>query len=115
MNMDEVLLVLTNLPDRDSAQRIAHSLIESRAAACVNILAECTSVYRWNEKTEAASEVPLLIKTTLAAYPRVEELIRSQHPYELPEIIAVSVVAGLPSYLQWVKQEISSINVVSKE
>ena len=113
--MDEVLLVLTNLPDRDSAQRIAHSLIESRAAACVNILAECTSVYRWNEKTEAASEVPLLIKTTLAAYPRVEELIRLQHPYELPEIIAVSVVAGLPSYLQWVEQEISSINVVSKE
>jgi periplasmic divalent cation tolerance protein len=115
MSMDEVLLVLTNLPDRDSAQRIAHSLIESRAAACVNILAECTSVYRWNEKTETASEVPLLIKTTRAAYPRVEELIRSQHPYELPEIIAVSVVAGLPSYLQWVKQEISSINVVSKE
>jgi periplasmic divalent cation tolerance protein len=115
MSMDEVLLVLTNLPDRDSAQRIAHSLIESRAAACVNILAECTSVYRWNEKTETASEVPLLIKTTRAAYLRVEELIRSQHPYELPEIIAVSVVAGLPSYLQWVKQEISSINVVSKE
>lgn len=113
--MDEVLLVLTNLPDRDSAQCIAHSLIESRAAACVNILAECTSVYRWNEKTETASEVPLLIKTTRAAYPRVEELIRSQHPYELPEVIAVSVVAGLPSYLQWVKQEISSINVVSKE
>ena len=113
--MDEVLLVLTNLPDRDSAQRIAHSLIESRAAACVNILAECTSVYRWNEKTETASEVPLLIKTTRAAYPHVEELIRSQHPYELPEIIAVSVVAGLPAYLQWVKQEISSINVVSKE
>ena len=115
MSMDEVLLVLTNLPDRDSAQRIAHSLIESRAAACVNILAECTSVYRWQDKIENAGEVPLLIKTTRAAYPRVEELIRSQHPYELPEIIAVSVVAGLPSYLQWVKQEILSINVVSKE
>jgi periplasmic divalent cation tolerance protein len=115
MNMDEVLLVLTNLPDRDSAQRIAHTLIESRAAACVNILAECSSVYRWQEKIETASEVPLLIKTTRAAYPRVEELIRSQHPYELPEIIAVSVVAGLPAYLQWAIQEISSINVATKE
>ena len=115
MSMDEVLLVLTNLPDRDSAQRIAHSLIESRAAACVNILAECTSLYRWQDKIENVDEVPLLIKTTRTAYSRVEELIRSQHPYELPEIIAVSVVAGLPSYLQWVKQEISSINVVSKE
>jgi len=115
MSMDEILLVLTNLPDRDSAQRMAHSLIENHAAACVNILAECTSVYRWQEKIENASEIPLLIKTTRAAYPRVEELIRSQHPYELPEIIAVSVVAGLPAYLQWVVQEVSSINVVSKE
>jgi len=115
MSKDEVFLVITNLPDRDSAQRIAHSLIESSAAACVNILAECTSVYRWQEKIESVGEVPLLIKTTRAAYPRVEELIRSQHPYELPEIIAVSVVAGLPAYLQWVVQEASSINVVSKE
>lgn len=109
LKMEQVLLVLTNLPDRGSAQNMAHSLIESHAAACVNILAECTSVYRWQGKIESSSEVPLLIKTTRAAYPRVEELIRSQHPYELPEIIAVSVVAGLPAYLQWAVQESSSI------
>lgn len=106
--MDEVLIVLTNLPDRDSAQRIAHSLIESHAAACVNILAECSSVYRWQGKIESASEVPLLIKTTRSAYARLEELIRSQHPYELPEIIAVSVGSGLPAYLQWVINESST-------
>jgi len=106
--MDEVLLVITNLPDRDSAQRIAHSLIENRAAACVNILADCTSVYRWQGKVESANEVPLLIKTTRSAYARLEELIRSQHPYELPEIIAVSLASGLPSYLQWVIKETSS-------
>lgn len=113
--MEDILVVLTNLPDRDSAQRMAQSLIESRASACVNILAECSSVYRWQGKIESASEIPLLIKTTRAAYPRVEEVIRSQHPYELPEIIAVSVVAGLPAYLQWVVQEVSSINVPAKE
>ena len=113
--MEEVLVVLTNLPDRDSAHRMAQSLIESHAAACVNILAECSSVYRWQGKIESTSEIPLLIKTTRSAYPRVEELIRSQHPYELPEIIAVSVDAGLPAYLLWVIQEASSINVVSKE
>ena len=107
LNMDEVLLVLTNLPDRDSAQRMAHSLIESHTAACVNILAECNSVYRWHGKVESASEIPLLIKTTRSAYSRVEELIRSQHPYELPEIIAFPVAAGLPIYLQWVAQEIT--------
>lgn len=113
--MEEVLLLLTNLPDRDSAQRMAHSLVENHAAACVNILAECSSVYRWQGKVESASEIPLLIKTTRAAYPRVEELIRAQHPYELPEIIAVSVAAGWPAYLQWVAQEASPINIANKE
>ena len=115
MNTNEILLVITNLPDRESAQRIAHSLIENRAAACVNILADCTSLYRWQGKIETANEVPLLIKTTRSAYARTEELIRSQHPYELPEIIAVTVAAGLPAYLQWVVQETSSINDVTKE
>lgn len=113
--MEEVLLVLTNLPDRDSAQRLAHQLIESQAAACVNILAECSSMYRWQGKVESASEVPLLIKTTRPAYPRVEELIRKQHPYELPEIIAVPVAAGLPAYLHWVAQEVSPVNIATKE
>ena len=113
--MDEVLLVLTNLPDRDSAQRLAHSLIENRAAACVNIMADCTSVYRWQGNLESASEVPLLIKTSRAAYPVLQELIKSQHPYELPEIIAVSIDSGLPAYLQWAIQETSSINEATKE
>ena len=105
--MDEIILVITNLPDRDSARRVAHALVESRAAACVNVLAECSSVYRWQGKIETANEVPLLIKTTRAAYPRLEVVIRTQHPSELPEIIAVSVNAGLPGYLQWVAQETS--------
>lgn len=105
MNDNDVMLVLTNLPDQGSAQRVAKLLIESRAAACVNILAECASVYRWQGKIQSSSEVPLLIKTTHAAYPRLEAVIRAHHPYELPEIIAVPLCSGLPSYLQWVAQE----------
>lgn len=112
---EAVILVLTNLPDHDSALRLAHSLVEKRAAACVNILAGCHSVYRWQGKIESVSEVPLLIKTTRSAYPQVEALIRSQHPYELPEIITVSEVGGLPAYLQWVVNEVSSIDVSNKE
>lgn len=103
--MDEILLVITHLPDRASAQRLAHAAIESRAAACVNILAPCTSIYRWQGKVETAEEVPLLIKTTREAYSRLETLVRKHHPYELPEIIAVSVNGGLPDYLQWVDKE----------
>ncbi len=105
MSGEEVLLVLTNLPDRTSAQRVAHALIENRAAACVNILAECNSIYRWQDKVETANEVPLLIKTTRAAYPRLEELVRAHHPYELPEIVAVPLAVGFSGYLQWVAQE----------
>jgi len=101
----EILLVFTNLPDQASAQRMAHALIDAHAAACVNILAGCSSVYRWQGKVETASEVPVLIKTTRGAYAQLEKIIRAHHPYELPEIIAVPVGAGLPGYLQWVVQE----------
>ncbi len=103
--MSDTLLVITNLPDAASAAKLAHQLIEARAAACVNQLAPCTSTYRWQGKIETAAEVPLLIKTTKTAYPRLEQLIRAAHPYELPEIIAVPVAAGLPAYLDWVHQE----------
>lgn len=103
--MNDVMLVMTSLPDAASAQKLARQLIEARAAACVNQLAPCTSTYRWKGDIETASEVPLLIKTTQTAYPRLEKLIREAHPYELPEIIAVSVTAGLPAYLDWINQE----------
>ena len=103
--MSEILLVITNLPDAASAEILARQIIASRAAACVNQLAPCTSTYRWQDQIETACEVPLLIKTTAAAYPRLEALIRAAHPYELPEIIAVPVTTGLPAYLSWVAQE----------
>ncbi len=103
--MNDILLVITNLPDAPSAEKLARQLIEARAAACVNQLAPCISTYRWQNNIETASEVPLLIKTTQVAYPRLEKLIREAHPYELPEIIAVSITAGLPAYLDWVSSE----------
>ncbi len=96
------IIVLTNAPDRVVARRIADALIERRLAACVNLLAECTSVYRWKGAVETATEVPLLIKTRSEMYDDVEAAIRSLHPYELPEIIAVSVERGSASFLDWV-------------
>ncbi len=102
---EEVLLVLSNLPDQASAKRLADEVIGSRAAACVNILGGCTSLYRWQGKVETANEVPVLMKTTRTAYPRLEKILREHHPYDLPEIIAVPIAVGLPGYLQWVVQE----------
>ena len=103
--MNEILLVITNLPDAPAAEKLARQLIEARAAACVNQLAPCTSTFRWKKGIESVTEIPLLIKTTRTAYPRLEKLIRAAHPYELPEIIAVSVTASLPAYLDWVDNE----------
>ena len=107
--MSDILLVITNLPDAPSAEKLARQLIEERAAACVNQLAPCTSTYHWQGSIETATEVPLLIKTTRTAYPRLEKLIRAAHPYELPEIIAVPVTTGLPAYLDWVSQETNAL------
>lgn len=99
------LLVITNLPERAAAERLAEALIGSRLAACVNILAPCRSVYRWKGAVQHDEEHPLLIKTTAARYPALERAIREGHPYELPEIIAVPIERGLPAYLDWVGDE----------
>lgn len=101
----EPLLVLTNVPDGAVAEKLAHALIESRAAACVNVLAACRSVYRWRGEVEAADEIPLLIKTTAANYPLVEAIVREHHPYDVPELIAAPITHGLPAYLDWVAEE----------
>jgi periplasmic divalent cation tolerance protein len=100
--IDNVLIVLTNCPDADVADRLARALVEGKLAACVNQLPAVSSTYRWQGAVERAVEVPLLIKTTQERLPEVQEAIRTLHPYEVPEIIAIPVVAGLPAYLRWV-------------
>ena len=104
-----VIAVLTNLPDSESAFNLARELVHLRLAACANVLAPATSFYRWEGRDEQATEYPLLIKSTQACYPRLEQAIRERHPYSLPEIIAWPVAAGLPEYLAWVERETSAL------
>ena len=99
------IIVLTNAPDRTVARKIADALIERKLAACVNVLAECTSIYRWKGAIETATEVPLMIKTRSDIYDDVEAAIRGLHPYELPEIIAIPVGRGSPDFLDWVNAQ----------
>ncbi|HTM60575.1 MAG TPA: divalent-cation tolerance protein CutA [Burkholderiales bacterium] len=99
------LLVLTNLPDRAAAERLADLVVERKLAACVNILAPCRSVYRWKGALQHDEEHPMLIKTTQEGYGALEKALREGHPYELPEIIAVPIERGLPAYLDWVAAE----------
>ncbi len=100
-----VLVVLTNCPDAAVAARITSALLENGLAACVNQLAAVTSTYRWQGKVQTQVEIPLWIKTTAARYSEVEAAIRSAHPYEVPEIIAVPLAAGFAPYLRWVADE----------
>jgi periplasmic divalent cation tolerance protein len=102
------LLVFTNLPERAAAERLADTLVEKQLAACVNLLAPCRSVYRWQGAVQHDEEHPLLIKTTRERYAALERELRAGHPYELPEIIAVPIERGLPAYLDWVAAETKS-------
>lgn len=104
----DALLVITNLPDAESARMLAARLVEQRLAACVNLLSPCLSLYRWQGKIEEAEEIPLLIKTSAACYAALEETIRNHHPYELPEIVAVRIDKGLSGYLAWLAKETSA-------
>jgi periplasmic divalent cation tolerance protein len=101
----QTMLVLTTLPDPSIAESIARRLIADGCAACVSVGAPVLSLYHWRGKTETATEIPLTIKTTTLGYAAVETLLRALHPYELPEIIAVPITAGLIPYLDWITSE----------
>lgn len=108
--MNDMLLVLTNVPDQQCALVLSEKLVNLRVAACVNCLPAVQSVYHWQGKIEHATEVTLQIKTTRERYAELEGAIREMHPYEVPEIIAVPVVHGLPAYRAWVGEETSKDN-----
>ena len=99
------ILVLTSLPDVEAARRIARELVEARLAACVQIGAPVESLYHWQGRLETATEIPLAIKARRDAFPALSQAIRERHPYELPEIVAVTLTDALPAYLAWIDAE----------
>lgn len=98
----EHLLVLTTCPGSITAKQIAQDLVANNIAACVNIVPELTSYFKWGNKVELADELLLLIKTTAKNLPSIEKRIKSLHPHELPEIIAVPIKDGFKDYLRWI-------------
>jgi periplasmic divalent cation tolerance protein len=97
-------LVLSTCASGEDALRIAETLVQEDLAACVNIIPAVRSVYKWRGKTESAAEHQMVIKTTTERYPQLQTRLRALHPYELPEIVAVPIVDGLPDYLSWLNQ-----------
>jgi periplasmic divalent cation tolerance protein len=100
--MTQAIVTLCTCPDKDAAEKIARLLVESKLAACVNILPNVMSIYSWDGKVESAEEHLLVIKSSAQSYQDIETAIRNHHPYELPEIIAVPVELGLPEYINWI-------------
>ncbi len=104
----ELQIVLCSVPDTDTAETIAGTLVTEQLAACVNIIPGITSVYRWEGAVEKDPELLLLIKTAAHAWPLLEQRIRSLHPYELPEIIAVPIKTGQKDYIKWITDSLKS-------
>jgi periplasmic divalent cation tolerance protein len=100
--MTQVIVTFCTCPDKDTAEKIARLLVEGHLVACVNILPNITSIYSWKGQIESAEEHLLIIKSSSQGYQAIETTIRSHHPYELPELIAVPVACGLPEYINWI-------------
>ena len=103
--MPDYIQVVTTTASRDEAERIARSLVEERLAACVQIVGPITSTYRWQGKIETSEEWQCWAKSRGELYAQIEQAIRRLHPYEVPEILAVPVVAGSEGYLKWLREE----------
>jgi len=99
--MTDKRIVLSTAGSEEEARKMANHLVESRLAACVNIVLHVESIYRWEGKVESGREWLLIIKTSAELFPAVRDAIRELHSYELPECIAIDVEDGSTEYLEW--------------
>ena len=100
--VEKILLALSTFPDAETARRISNQLVSERFAACANILPGVESIYCWKGKIETGNETLVFFKLSENRQAAFQEKLRSLHPYEVPEIIFVSIGSGLPEYLRWV-------------
>ena len=104
--MTDKRIVLSTAGSQDEARKIAHYLVEQHLAACVNIIPQIESIYRWQGKIESSLEWLLLIKTTVNHFAAVCDAIRQLHSYDIPECIVLTIEDGSPEYLQWLTDSI---------
>jgi len=99
----DLVIILTTYPDASSAKEAARVLVDRQLAACVNLLPEMTSIYRWEGSIESGQEQQLLIKTRRSLFSEVRDYILENHPYALPEILCIPVLTGSDDYLNWIE------------
>ena len=105
--MTDKRIALTTAGTKDEADKIAAALVDSRLAACVNVLGPMASTYRWQGHVERAEEFLLLIKTTAAAVEQVRATIKQTHSYEVPEFVVLTIESGSAAYLDWIAENVS--------
>ena len=108
--MGQYIQVITTTERREDADRIAGALVEARLAACVQVVGPITSTYRWQGKIETAQEWQCWAKSRRDLYDQIQQAIRRLHPYEVPEILALPVLAGSVDYLAWLDGQIKPEN-----
>ncbi|MDX1556737.1 MAG: divalent-cation tolerance protein CutA [Xanthomonadales bacterium] len=106
VNENDVWVVLCTCPDDDTASSLARELVETRLAACVNIVPEIRSVFRWQGEVQSEAEALMVVKTTAGRYPALEAWLLDNHPYDVPEVLALPVENALAAYGQWVAAEV---------
>lgn len=104
--MEQARIVLTTVSSRDEAMRLARTMVEERLAACVNILGDVQSIYRWQGAVEDSAEVLLLIKTGVEKLEALEAAVRRLHSYDVPEFLVLQVASGSKAYLGWLRESI---------
>jgi periplasmic divalent cation tolerance protein len=108
MNTNEVILVLCTFPNLESARQVGTFLVETQLAACVNLIPGVHSIYRWQNQVESAQEVQGLFKTTRPCLTALEQALIERHPYDTPEIVAISPETVGSRYAEWVKQSVNA-------
>jgi len=106
--MQSFIVVFITVGSSAEGERLAHSLVEERLAACVNRIGHVRSVYRWEGKVEQSEEELLVIKTDKELFTALEKRVRELHSYSVPEIIALPLIEGNEAYLRWLGEQVSS-------
>ena len=102
---DDYVVALCTVPDADVGVTLARGLVEARLAACVNLIPGLRSIYRWKDAVQDDPEVQLLIKTRRDRIEAIAAFFKAHHPYEVPELIALPIVAGSDAYLAWLGEQ----------
>ncbi len=103
--MTDAIVVLCTCPNEASARELAHTLLNEKLAACVNLIPQVTSLYIWQGKQEESQEIQLVIKSRRTLFGILQQRIQAIHPYEVPEILALPVMTGNTAYLEWLQEQ----------